>query len=162
MNRKAAIILLVLILLATSYYFLVYNKLEAKKGQATVKLSQEINQFEKNKEKLLTLEKLKLKNKKLKERLRNQSNTDFLTADRINDFIIRLNGYQVVEDIKFNSNPTQNLKLTFALSGQFEKIYQFLAELKYSHDLQKVTINNQEQELRISLILNFPIEGADQ
>lgn len=162
MTRKAVSILLVLILLAVSYYFFVYNKLESKQAQATAKLRQEINQFEENKEKLLTLEKMQLKNKKLKEKLRKQNNIDLLAADEINDFVIRLNSYQVVKDIKFNSNPTQNLQLTFDLSGQFKKIYQFLEKIKYSHDLEKVRINKQGAELRIFLLLNFPIEGADQ
>ena len=162
MNRKLGIILLIIILLATGYYFLIYNKLESKKGQAVVKLSQEINRLEDNKEKLLTLEKLKLKNKKLEKKLKEQSTTDFLSSDRINDFIINLNAYLVVEDIKFNSNPTNNLKLTFALKGQFEEIYDFLAELKYSHNTQELAITNKGKELRASLTLIFPIEGADE
>ncbi|MGM0502168.1 MAG: hypothetical protein ACQERJ_06530 [Bacillota bacterium] len=162
MNRKLGIILLIIILLATGYYFLVYNKLEAKKDKAVVELSQKINKLEDNKKKLLTLKELQLKNKKLKEKLQEQSNTDFLTTKQINNFIIRLNGYQVVQDINFNSNPIQNLKLTFDLKGQFEEIYHFLAELKYSHNTQELIVNNTGEELGVSLILIFPIEGADQ
>ena len=162
MNRKLVIILLIIILSATGYYFLVYSKLETKKGKATVELSQEINKLEDNKEKLLTLEKLKLKNKKLEAKLTEQSNTDFLTAKQINDFIIRLNGYQVVQDINFNSNPVQSLKLTFDLQGQFKELHNFLSELKYSHNTQEIIINNQGQELGVSLTLIFPIEGADE
>ena len=66
MTRKTGIILLVIILAATGYYFLVYNKLKAAQNKEIVELSQTINKFEDNKKKLLTLEKLKLKNKKLK------------------------------------------------------------------------------------------------
>lgn len=162
MTRKAGIILLSIILLTTAYYFLVFAKLETKKAELTVQLGQEVNQLQKNKEELLTLKKLKEKNQKLEKRLKEQSDNNFLTTADINDFIIKLNSYAVVENINFNSNPTKNLKLVFTLRGKFKEIYNFLSELQYSHNTEKLVINNLGQELKISLTLIFPIEGADE
>ncbi|MFO7819035.1 MAG: hypothetical protein R6V17_02255 [Halanaerobacter sp.] len=160
MTRKVGIILLAIILLITAYYFVVITKLETKKEDLTVRLSQEVNQLDKNKEKLLTLQELKKKNKKLENKLQEQSDNNFLTSSDINDFIIRLNNAQVVEDIDFNSNPTQNLKLVFTLQGEFKEIYNFLTELQYSYDTERLTINNLDQGIEVALTLNFPIEGS--
>ena len=133
-----------------------------QKSKKIIKLSQTINDFEKNKEKLLALNKLKVKNKKLEKKLKTQNNNVFLTANKINNFIINLNSYQIVKDIDFNSNPTNNLELTFKLKGQFQKVYDFLKEIKYSYDTEELIIKKSDNQLNVFLILIFPLERADQ
>ena len=162
MTRKSGVILLIITLLVVGYYFLGYNKLQAIKKQETLKFSQKINQFKNNKQELLTLKKLKIKNKKLAEKLQSHRRDDFLTADQINAFIINLNSYSVVQDLNFNSNPTNNLELSFKIRGKFKEIYHFFEEINYIYNTKKLNIRDADDQLNLSLQLIFPIERADQ
>lgn len=161
MRRKLVIGLLIIVILGFAFYNFAYLKLKQAKEDKVIAFSQKINQFQEKKEQVLNFKKVKLKYQKLLQELKAKNSKNFLQQNEINRFIIYLNGFEVIENVDFNPNPTSNLIVNFQIRGELEKIYDFLAKINYIYDTKKMEINKADDKVAMKLVLVFPIGGSD-